>query len=202
MATSELPSGWSRKTIIEICDKPQYGHTASAQIRKVGPKLLRITDIQNGRVEWDKVPYCECDDIEKYELRAGDILFARTGATTGKSFLVKDPPEAVFASYLIRLRVGPCVLPEYLFHYFQSPDYWFTVFSDIEDGNRPNMNGTKLARLPVVYPVQKTEQRRIVARIDELQVQLETLQMMREEIDTELASFMPALMAKAFRGEL
>src|SRR4051812_15425050 len=84
-----------------------YGYTESASSEAVGPRFLRITDIQNDKVDWDGVPYCKiaASDLPKYRLASGDIVFARTGATTGKSFLVDDPPDAVFASYLIRLRL-------------------------------------------------------------------------------------------------
>ena len=83
--------------------------TASASSQPVGPKFLRITDIQDGLVDWDAVPWCECDGRSAADarLKAGDIVFARTGATTGKSFLIRECPiNAVFASYLIRVRMG------------------------------------------------------------------------------------------------
>ena len=87
------------------------GSPASAQI------VLRITDIQDDRVDWESVPYCKIEkaDLPKYRLASGDIVFARTGATTGKSFLVHNPPDAVFASYLIRLRLlDKELLPEFV----------------------------------------------------------------------------------------
>ncbi len=81
-----------------------YGVTASAVESPVGPKFLRITDIQNGDVDWNYVPWCETDKKKamKSKLESGDIVFARTGATTGKSYLIRECPEdSVFASYLI-----------------------------------------------------------------------------------------------------
>lgn len=162
------PSDWEIATVKELCGQPQYGYTESATHEAVGPKFLRITDIQNGEVNWGAVPFCRCDETPKYRLADGDILFARTGATTGKSYLVHNPPEAVFASYLIRIRAGSRVLPEYVWWYFQSSGYWTSVFGGIDDGNRPNMNGTKLAALRIPFPKTKAQQRRIVARIEAL----------------------------------
>ena len=78
----------STKKVKDICDKTQYGYTDSAKFEPVGPKFLRITDIQNGNVNWETVPYTSCPEKQKYLLQPGDILFARTGATTGKSFLI------------------------------------------------------------------------------------------------------------------
>ena len=130
----ELPKGWRRVAIKDMADSIQYGHTASAVVRKDGPRFLRITDIQDGRVDWDAVPSCDIpkEEIPKYRLSSGDLVFARTGATTGKSFLIGDCPEAVFASYLIRVRVSADVDSGYLSAFFQSPDYW----RQIEGGKR------------------------------------------------------------------
>ncbi|MBI4653583.1 MAG: restriction endonuclease subunit S [Nitrospirae bacterium] len=194
--------GWVTKKIKDICEKPQYGYTESASHEPVGPKFLRITDIQNGKVAWEKVPYCKCDNLDKYRLKTGDIVFARTGATTGKSFLITDPPDAVFASYLIRLRVGTLILPEFLYWYFQSSSYWESVSSGIEDGNRPNMNGTKLANLEVPFPEDKDRQRSIVKHLNGLQEKVDEFRQLQIETESELSAFTPALMAKAFRGEL
>ncbi|MCX6713263.1 MAG: restriction endonuclease subunit S, partial [Candidatus Vogelbacteria bacterium] len=116
-------NGWAEKKIEEVCEHPQYGYTESANSKLVGPKFLRITDIQNGEVNWGYVPYCLCDDVAKYELKNGDLVFARTGATVGKSYLIKNiPVQSVFASYLIRLRAVKDVLPDFLYYFFQSPD--------------------------------------------------------------------------------
>ena len=194
--------GWVTKSVKEICKPPQYGFTASAVNEKVGPQLLRITDIQNGEVDWHTVPYCVCDDLEKYKLESGDIVFARTGATTGKTYLIQDPPKAVFASYLIRLRPSNEILSDFLYWYFQSSNYWASVFSGIDEGNRPNMNGSKLADLKVPYPKNKKEQRRIVKYLVELREKSERIRRLQNETELELGSLVPALLAKAFRGEL
>jgi type I restriction enzyme S subunit len=194
--------GWVTKKVKDICSYPQYGYTDSARHQAVGPKFLRITDIQNGRVNWDTVPYCSCPEVKKYRLKEGDIVFARTGATTGKSFRVQDPPEAVFASYLIRLRVGPAILPDFLYWYFQSSLYWEGVFMGIEDGNRPNMNGTKLGNLEIPFPADLNEQRRIVEYLNGLQAKADDLKRLQTETEADLTAFTPALLAKAFRGEL
>jgi len=196
-----ITKGWEIKKVKQICEKPQYGYTESATPIQVGPKFLRITDIQNGAVNWYTVPYCKCDELEKYRLSQGDILFARTGSV-GKSYLVNDPPEAVFASYLIRLRATDKILPEFLFWYFQSSSYWHAVYSGTEDGNRPNMNGTKLAKLEIPFPRDKTYQKKIVKHFESAQAKVEQLKRLQAETESELEKFMPALLAKAFRGEL
>ena len=72
----ELPSGWRRVAIKDMAESIQYGHTASAVERKDGPRFLRITDIQDGCVNWDTVPSCNIpkEDIPKYQLSSGDLI--------------------------------------------------------------------------------------------------------------------------------
>ena len=134
-SSTQLPKGWRRVAIKDMADSIQYGMTASAAERKDGPRFLRITDIQDGRVDWSTVPSCDISkaDIPKYRLSSGDLVFARTGATTGKSFLIGECPEAVFASYLIRVRVSADVDSRYLSAFFQSPDYWQQIESYIAE---------------------------------------------------------------------
>jgi len=120
-----------RVALNEIAESVSYGITASARVEQVGPKFLRITDIQNGLVDWGDVPWCECDGnrLKAARLQRGDIVFARTGATTGKSFLINDcPEEAVFASYLIRVRLGKKADPGYVSQFFQTADYWNQIY--------------------------------------------------------------------------
>lgn len=150
-----LPGGWCWSTVDQLASAIQYGHTASADpSRQDGPRFLRITDIQQGRVRWQTVPGCAVTEAEaeKYRLNRGDIVFARTGATTGKSYLIKDPPEAIFASYLIRVELSDLVSSRYVSVFFQSGPYW----EQIERGKRgigqPNVNARVLAHVALPMP--------------------------------------------------
>jgi len=150
-----IPKDWKVVRLGEVWLKPQYGFTASAVNQSVGPKFLRITDIQNGQVNWDTVPYCEIDNelLRKYRLEPGDLLFARIGATTGKSLLIRECPEAIFASYLIRVRVDSSrVLPEFLFYFTQGDLYWSQV--DAAKGGRlkQGINIPVLSSFPLPLP--------------------------------------------------
>jgi len=198
----ELPEGWEVKAVAEISEKPQYGYTQSARWEPVGPKFLRITDIQNGQVNWETVPYCECDDatLGKFRLEQGELVFARSGATTGKTFLVGECPEAVFASYLIRLRVCRDAFPKYVYWFFQSPYYWDQIKP--RGAAQPNMNARILSRLKVPIPRDKNTQRRIVAYLDAVQAHITTLRQAQEAAAAELERLEQAILARAFRGEL
>ncbi|MEX1215241.1 restriction endonuclease subunit S [Saccharospirillum sp.] len=146
-----------------------YGYTAKASPEDVGPKFLRITDIQNGYVNWEKVPTCPINsrDLDKHRLQTGDLVFARTGATTGKSYLISDPPEAVAASYLIRMRIRKDgVDPAFLALFFQTKEYWRTVAEGTSGSAQGGFNASKLAELQLPLPP-IPEQKRIVAILDE-----------------------------------
>ena len=197
----ELQKHWKTTKVAHFCEKPQYGYTASAIYEPVGPKFLRITDIQNGKVNWDTVPYCHCEEPEKYILEDEDLIFARTGATTGKSFLVKNCPKAIFASYLIRLRVKQMVSVEYLYKFFQSPVYWSQITADKRGTGQPNFNGKKLANLWISVPP-IDEQHQIVSYLDDIQAKVDNLGQLQEQTTAELDALLPSILNKAFKGEL
>lgn len=159
---------WSLVSLGSIAEKIDYGLTASANFDIDGPKFLRITDLQDGSVEWNSVPSCECSekDMVQYKLENGDIVFARTGATTGKSYLLKslDIP-AVFASYLIRLRPKNTIDSNFLAHFFQSPNYWSQIGVMANGAAQPGVNASKLKELIVPLPP-LPEQKRIAAILD------------------------------------
>jgi type I restriction enzyme S subunit len=159
---------YSRVYLDDIVESLDYGVTASAENFPFGPKFLRITDIQNGSVDWLQVPWCRCSDREASEraLIPGDIVFARTGATTGKSFLLREVPEgAVFASYLIRIRLGQKADPAFVNHFFNSSDYWKQIHQNSRGAAQPGINASVLRALQIPLPPLE-EQRRIAAILD------------------------------------
>lgn len=166
-----LPQGWVETQLEVICHSINYGCTSTSDAKRGDIRYIRITDIQYNDVEWNNVPYLVTPpkDIEKYELNKGDLVFARTGATVGKSHLfVTLPYRSVFASYLIRVRCNEKFLcPTYAKWFFQSPQYWKQINDGAEGTGQPNFNGTKLAHLVVPLPP-LAEQRRIVAKLDSL----------------------------------
>ena len=169
---SKMPNiqgSWEITKLEYLASKIQYGYTAKSSNKKIGPRLLRITDIQNDSVTWNTVPYCEINEKDKlnYLLNQNDIVFARTGATVGKSYLITgEIPESVFASYLIRVQVNEGVNSRYLAYYFRSPDYWDQIIENAAGIGQPNVNGTKLAQLKIpIAPI--NEQKRIADKLDQ-----------------------------------
>ena len=128
----------------DVLEKTQYGYTASAK-NNGNCRFLRITDIKEGKVDWETMPFCECDCLEKYILRRNDILIARTGGTTGKSYLVESVDhEAVFASYLIRLTVNPGNNPFFVYSFLNSYLFWSQILQMKNGTAQPNVNAEKM----------------------------------------------------------
>ena len=172
--TNELPfdppRGWAWTRLLEISRKIHYGYTASANRMIEAVRLLRITDIQDNRVDWFSVPGCEIEEkvLPKFKLERGDVLIARTGGTIGKSFLVQDVPvTAVFASYLIRIQGSHEIYDRYLKLFLESPAYWTQLRDGARGAGQPNVNGQILGKITVPLPP-LVEQHRIVAKVNGL----------------------------------
>jgi len=200
----ELPKSWRIVELKSITDSIQYGYTESSSKENIGPKFLRITDIQDDKVHWDDVPYCKIgNEIKgKYLLNDGDLVFARTGATVGKSYLIKgDIPEAVFASYLIRVRVSLKMDEKYLSYFFHSPNYWSQITEGQVGIGQPNVNGTKLGQLKIT--IAPFEEQQLI--VDELESKLTVCDKIEETISQSLLqaeSLRQSILKKAFEGKL
>ncbi|WP_089167669.1 restriction endonuclease subunit S [Azotobacter chroococcum] len=202
--SGELPDNWITAKLDELAADINYGYTASSTQEEVGPRLLRITDIQENKVSWETVPYCEIGEAqkEKYLLKDRDLVFARTGATVGKSFLIKgEIPESVFASYLIRVRCLQKEISDYLVHFFKSPAYWGQITEFSAGIGQPNVNGSKLKELSIPLPP-LAEQTRIAAKLDELLAQVDTLKARIDGIPALLKRFRQSVLAAAVSGRL
>ena len=164
----EEPSSWVWTTVGEISQSILYGVSESAKSQGTY-RLLRITDIQDNKVNWDTVPFTDYENekAEAYLLKDGDILFARTGATVGKSYLVNNLKEkAIYASYLIRVQTNHYVLPAFVKYFFESGFYWEQVLGNSVGIGQPNVNGTILSNLELPIPP-IMEQKRIVKELGE-----------------------------------
>lgn len=161
----EIPESWEVVRLGNYCYKPDYGYTESANNSPVGPKFLRITDIQNDAVNWENVPYCICSEEvkEKYLLKTGDIVIARIGATTGKAYIIDDCPEAIFASYLIRVRTKDNLLPVFLAQYFRTNNYWRQIDQSKGGRLKGGVNIPILSHL--VFPLPHLSEQQQIAEI-------------------------------------
>ncbi len=163
----ELPDGWEWTRLGNLSSSIQYGLSNTAEAQGTH-RLLRITDIQDGKVNWSNVPFTTLNNAETYLLKKDDIVFARTGATVGKSFLINELPfESVYASYLIRIRLFDGMSPSYLYQFFNSHCYWEQITDKSVGVGQPNCNGTSLKELFIPLP-SLNEQKRIVSAANAL----------------------------------
>ena len=194
-----IPEGWEVKTLGSICHRPQYGYTASANENRVGPKFLRIKDINKlPWINWREVPYCTISDEQqrKYLLRAGDVVIARI-ADPGHGALIEEQVEAIFASYLIRLRPLDVTYDRYLQYWLRSEPYWLLVKGRQSGSTRANLNAKVLGRFPLVVPDLRVVSafRQIIGSMRERVVAY-----VREE--DALATLRDTLLPKLISGEL
>ena len=150
----------------------QYGFTASAKEKEVGPKFLRITDIVKDSINWSTVPYCKINNTnyKKYKIEDGDIVIARTGATAGYAKLIKNPPDAVFASYLIRVKFSQKCIPGFGGKLIESNIFKNFIKQNITGSAQPHANAPILKKFKFLLPPLKIQQKiaSILSAYDEL----------------------------------
>lgn len=199
----KIPSNWCWTRWGNLSNNIQYGVNTPATTEG-NARLVRISDIQENKIIWDKVPYCNIDDklVEQYLIKENDILFARTGGTVGKSVMAIDViSNAVFAGYLIRSNYSKKLNGKYLKYFMESELYWTQLKIGTTATAQPNCNGKTLGKM--VFPLSPiNEQQRIVNRIESLFAKLDRA---KELIENTLAQFEQnkmAILHKAFTGEL
>jgi len=180
----EIPQGWEWERWGNIALSIQYGYNAPA-IERGDIKMVRISDIHDNVVQWKNVPFCniEAHDIDTYLLKENDILFARTGGTVGKSFLVQFIPEpAIYAGYLIRTRYSQELCPQYFKSFMESQLYWEQLKSGTIATAQPNCNGKTLGRMLLPIPP-KAEQTRLVQKLASLTLMFQRYAKAQQDLD-------------------
>ena len=150
----EIPQGWKWERWGNLSFSIQYGYNAPAE--DTGDiRMVRISDIQKGNVLWATVPFCRIcqNEIDTYLLKKNDILFARTGGTVGKSFLVNEVPyPSIYAGYLIRTRYSNMLSAQYMKYFMESELYWEQLRNGTIATAQPNCNGKTLAKMFLPVP--------------------------------------------------
>ena len=198
----EIPRGWNViENISEICEKINYGYTQSASEKIVGPKFLRVTDINKGDwINWNNVPYCEIDDkdLAKYILKKMDIVIARM-ADPGKIAIFESDMQAVFASYLIRIRFKNPLQAYYLYYLMKSRYYQNYILGASTGTVQKSLNAKGLTNgLSIVIPDEA-----ILRKLNDVII------LLREKVNTNLSenknlsrirdSLLPRLMSGRIR---
>lgn len=196
---------WKWKPLGELCDGVEYGSSAKSK-RDGHVPVLRMGNIQAGRLDWEELVYTDDkDEIDKYLLKHNDVLFNRTNspALVGKTAIYKSEMPAIFAGYLIRIRRKENLLDgDFLTYFLNSQiasDYGKTVM--ISSVNQANINGAKLKGYPIPAP-SLLEQKAIVEELASLQAETKRLTELYEQKVAALDTLRAALLHDAFRGTL
>lgn len=190
------PERWEIEKLSDLVDT-QYGYTESANDESVGPKFLRGMDInKRSYIDWSEVPYCPIDENnhKKFSLKKGDILVIRM-ADPGKAGMVEDEIDAVFASYLVRLKIKSDRISPYYLYYFLLSDKYQGYISGASTGTtRKSASASVLTGIYILIPPRETLERfeRIVSELRNLLNRLveenSTLRQMRDLILPKLIS--------------
>ena len=151
----KIPKGWRIGKLSDLCTT-QYGYTASASEEPVGPKFLRVKDInKTDWIEWSSVPYCKISEVDsrKYALAVGDVVVARM-ADPGKSAIVEEAVDAVFASYLVRLKAKSVACSYFVYGFLTSADYEEYSQGAMGGSVQKNMNARVIVAADMVIPPQ------------------------------------------------
>lgn len=196
---------WVTRQLGDLCTGVEYG-SSSKSLKTGRLPVLRMGNIQNGRLDWNDLVYSDEElENQKYLLKHNDVLFNRTNSPelVGKSAIYKSEQPAMFAGYLIRInRIEMLLDGDYLCYFLNSQiamDYGKTVV--ISSVNQANINGTKLKGYPIPAPP-ITEQRRIVKELDSLSEETERLESIYQRKLTALDDLKKSLLHQAFSGQL
>lgn len=195
---------WEEGILKNFIKKPSYGTSAKSQKEGLIP-VLRMGNLQSGKLDWSDLVYTSDEnEIEKYKLIAGDILFNRTNSPelVGKTSIFRGERKAIYAGYLIKVQCLDGLNPEYLNYHLNShiaKQYCYEVKSD--GVSQSNINAQKLAAYPLEVPPIE-EQTEIVRRVELFFAYADTIEKQLHNALERVNSLTQSILAKAFRGEL
>lgn len=196
---------WEEKTIGEICSSLKYG-TSKKSSDDGEVVVLRMGNLKNGEIDWSNLAYTsDEEDIKKYLLKSGDVLFNRTNSPelVGKTSIYRGEMPAIYAGYLIKLDYEKnIVVGDYLNYYLNSSkakEYYMQVKTD--GVSQSNINAKKIGEFEISLPT-ITEQHEIVRLIDDLLARERAAQQATEQALASIDLMKKSILARAFRGEL
>lgn len=196
---------WEEKTISEICSSLKYG-TSKKSSDDGEVVVLRMGNLQNGEIDWSNLSYTsDEEDIKKYLLKSGDVLFNRTNSPelVGKTSIYRGEMPAIYAGYLIKLDYEKnIVVGDYLNYYLNSSkakEYYMQVKTD--GVSQSNINAKKIGEFEIPLPT-LSEQHEIVRLINDLLARERSAQQATEQALASIDLMKKSILARAFRGEL
>ena len=202
-ATS-IDYAWPLVSLRDVSRDFSYGSSAKSDSNGDVP-VLRMGNIQSGRLDWSDLVYStDENEIKKYMLHAGDILFNRTNSPelVGKTAIYKGERPAIYAGYLIRVRCSEQLNPDFLNYCLNSPQGRHYCWQVKTDGvSQSNINAKKLAAFRFGLP-EIEEQTEIVRRVEQLFTFADQLEAKITFAKSRIDNLTQSILAKAFRGEL
>src|SRR5690606_33260636 len=196
---------WTTPALKKVCFGFKYGSSSKSDDQgKIA--VLRMGNLQNGKLDLSDLKYSNNDDeVKKYSLSPGDVLFNRTNSPelVGKTSIYKSEIPAIFAGYLIKIENDTSKLnSEYLNYYMNTHQVKIWCNEVKTDGvSKSNINAKKLASLIITIPPLQ-EQQEIVSRVESLFVKVDVIETRYKTLKANIVSLPQALLHKAFKGEL
>ena len=155
---------WEQRKLEEICESFEYGLNAAAKEYDGENKYIRITDIDDNSHEFiqDDVtsPDIDLTNSENYQLKYGDVIFTRTGASVGKTYIYKESDGLVYyAGFLIRGRVKSNYSPEFIFQNTLTDDYDKFIRITSQRSGQPGVNAQEYASYEISVPKFEEQQK-------------------------------------------
>lgn len=196
---------WEKKSVGELCISLKYG-TAKKSDASGNVVVLRMGNLQQGEIDWSDLAYSkDPDDIEKYKLYPGDVLFNRTNsaALVGKTAIYRGEHPAIYAGYLIKLDYDhDKIIGDYLNYALNTLDAKKYCNSVKTDGvNQSNINAKKIGAYSFNVP-SIPEQEKIVSVIQKLLSKEQQAKEAAEAVLDQIDLMKKSILARAFRGEL
>lgn len=196
---------WENVYVSEICHSLKYG-TAKKSSSEGTVVVIRMGNLQDGEISWDDLAYSnDEEDIEKYKLVPGDVLFNRTNspALVGKTSIYRGEYPAIYAGYLIKLDYDRSrVIGDYLnysLNTVSAKEYCNSVKTD--GVNQSNINAKKIGAYRFDMP-KINEQSEIIHILDDLLAKERQAKEAAQGVLEQIDLIKKAILARAFRGEL
>ncbi|WP_305149661.1 restriction endonuclease subunit S, partial [uncultured Muribaculum sp.] len=201
----DIPQTWECIPLkFLLHEQLMYGanETAEDEINFNHPRYIRITDIsENGKLKSETYRTLSPIKAEPYMLKSGDVLFARSGATAGKTYLYNETYPACFAGYLIKASCGNKLLPTFLCYFTNTQPYINWKSSIFDQSTIQNISAEKYNGLPIPLPTMG-EQQQIVKYLDEKTAKIDALiDELNQQLD-ELALYRKAVISEAVTGKV
>lgn len=193
-----IPEDWDVLPLGKLVRSVEYGSAAKSDVEGAVP-VLRMGNLQGGKIDWSDLVYtADIDEINKYLLQPGDVLFNRTNTIdlVGKTSIYEGGCPAIFAGYLIRINVVPELLHSRFLNYILNTEFsrkYSAKVLSVAVG-QANINGQKLKTYPIPLPPTTTEQVAIATALNNVDTLLVTLdQMIAKKRDLKQAAMQQLL---------